>query len=759
MKNIILIVFGFFTLVSYSQNITWTGNAGDFDFFNENNWIDNSNNTTPTVGSINPNSPINLALNLQDSDVISANGVINLGTGSLLLENTELLADEISNGTITLNMDSYINLTSSTPLSGTAEINFNSSLAWVRILDVKPQLVNTSHLNKFKVNQQSAVHETNLRLDNYYLNGTIVRSIDNSLPLSIFSEENFSGNTSGLEVDNVYSSANIPNNLNDATNSFRLKKGYMVTFAVNDDGTGKSKNYIASEEDLEIDILPIYLRNDISFIRVLPWNWVQKKGRSGTDTSDLENTWFYLWNNNGNATIDLEYAPMSWGAGGADDDSDILLYQSKYKATHVLGFNESDNCNDQSGQFNNLCQVDVAVGYYENLMKSGLRLVSPNGRENAPFGWLKDFYDLANQQDVRIDVIGVHWYDWGSNPQNSPNANPNEVFQRFVTYLQNVYDLYGLPIWITEFNANPNRTNAVNYQFMQLALPYLESLDYVERYVWFQPNSDVADYYDSSGNLNNIGTFYKNQVSTPSIPETTISANSSLDNYAQLLDPTGENLLINGFFETQDLTGWSGTNIAILNNAFDGESSARIMANPGELYQDVDVEPNTIYDLSFYTKWFVTPNNPIEVKILNADTDELIATQMMGTSTNWNFIELEFTTPNDVNEIKFLVEKGNQPGWFIDNAVLLKVQTLSINPFDSIDDINIYPNPSFGKINITSSHDIQNVKVFDMLGRLAYIKNGIEGNSMDLSSLQKGIYILNISDNNGKMFNHKLILK
>jgi hypothetical protein len=163
-------------------------------------------------------------------------------------------------------------------------------------------------------------------------------------------------------------------------------------------------------------------------------------------------------------------------------------------------------------------------------MKTGLRLVSPSCRENAPFGWLKEFHDKANAQDIRIDVIAVHWYDWGSNPASSPNANPSVVFNRFKTYLENVHNLYGLPIWITEFNANPNRSNATNYGFMQLALPYLETLDYVERYCWYQPNSGVADYYDASGSvLTNVGTFYKNQVSTTSIPESTVSADSNLD--------------------------------------------------------------------------------------------------------------------------------------------------------------------------------------------------------------------------------------
>lgn len=62
-----------------------------------------------------------------------------------------------------------------------------------------------------------------------------------------------------------------------------LKKGYMATFTDNDDGTGPSKNYIASESDLIVNKLPNYLQNKISFLRVVPWNWVTKKGRVSTN--------------------------------------------------------------------------------------------------------------------------------------------------------------------------------------------------------------------------------------------------------------------------------------------------------------------------------------------------------------------------------------------------------------------------------------------------------------------------------------------
>jgi hypothetical protein len=537
MKNTLYtILFIVISSLAYSQQLIWSGSANNNDFFDEGNWKVENTTTPPAQNTINPNQPINATLILSNvSAEVIANGIINVVNGSLNLTNVNITAEAISGGSLLLNLEAYLNLTSTTAFLNNTNININSGIAWIRTLNIKGAEIENNHLNQIKVNNQSANYTTNLRLDNYYLNGTVIRSNEpTTAPLTIYDEYNIQGGNVSLGVDVVHSGSAIPNNMNNKTKSFILKKGYMATFAISEDGTGKSKNYIASESDLVLNELPTYLVNDISFVRVLPWNWVNKKGVSSA-TIELNNTWNYLWANTGSSTVSREYAPMAWGAGGANDDADIVLYKSKYKATHVLAFNESDNCNDQSGQYNNLCQTDVAVGFYKNLMKTGLRLVSPSGRENAPFGWLKEFHDKANAQDIRIDVIGVHWYDWGASPATTPNADPMAVFNRFKKYLDDVYKLYKLPLWITEFNANPNRSAATNYGFMQLALPYLESLDYIERYCWFQPSSGVANYYNASGSaLTNVGIFYRDQVSTPAIPDTTFSENNNLDIFYNL---------------------------------------------------------------------------------------------------------------------------------------------------------------------------------------------------------------------------------
>lgn len=527
---IITVWLMFIPVILCAQNTVWTGYAANNDFFDESNWKESSTGLPPVNGSLDPGNDINLQLEIVGADsLINANGTIKFGTGHLKIQQSNLKANDIEDGKIFISENGYIDLTDDSPLKGNALIEFNSPIAWLRFFNVSTGKVLTNYIQTFTVDGLAAQYPKNIRIDNYYASGTVVRS-DNSTatPLTIYGEPSFTGNSEMLDVNKVYSGSLIPGGMNNAVSSFLLKKGYMATVAVNEDGTGLSKVFIASESDLEMGSLPNPLNNQISFIRVIPWNWAAKKGIGGNVTG-LDETWNYAWNNNGNSTIEREYAPMSWGKGGADEDSDIEIYKSKYKATHVLAFNESDNCNDQSGQWGNLCNTDVAVETYRNLMKTGMRLVSPSCRENAPFGWLKEFHDKATEQDIRIDVIGVHWYDWGSNPKNAPNANPQNVFNRFKDYLQRVYDLYQLPIWITEFNANLNRTSSVNLEFMKLALPYIEELEYVERYAWFQPNSGVADYYDNQQNYTDVGEFYRDFKSTPAVKGATMKAPNNLD--------------------------------------------------------------------------------------------------------------------------------------------------------------------------------------------------------------------------------------
>ena len=540
----------FLGLISYAQQYQWTGASDDVDFFNELNWKDSTTSEIPSANSINPGQMIEFDLYIT-CEVI-ANDDINLGeNGKITIINGELSGVSVSGvGNIIMGESSYIYLDNSYPIGEGLSITFESNKTWIRLNNVKTSTAYYNYSDNFFQENQVLSYPETLRIDNYYQNGSIIRPHnDNSSYLTVFSENNLNGEFGNIFNNNVYLDESIPNGLNNDISSFILKKGYMATFAENNDGTGNSKVFIASEEDIIIDELSEYLNNRISFIRVLPWNWVSKKGTAG-DIQYMNNDWFYKWSNNGDSGLEREYTPMAWGKGAADDDNDIEIIKNKYKSTHLLAFNEPDDCNGQSGQYGNMCVVDTSLTYYKNLLKSGLRMVSPACRQDAVFGWLNEFNSKAVDENIRIDVIAVHWYDWGSNPQNSPNANPQDVFNRFVNYLESVHQTYGLPIWITEFNANRHRNEWVHRQFLQLALPYLEETDYIERYAFFPPTTQVANFFDDNNNFTQIGEFYYNFNSSESIPyETHISAsnlNSESYNLQQIeCNPDYEFLSIN----------------------------------------------------------------------------------------------------------------------------------------------------------------------------------------------------------------------
>lgn len=520
-----------------AQSLTWTG-ATDNDFYNEQNWVITGTDEIPSDGTLETGVVITEDLFLMDANIDLTDQSLSFTptTNGITLENSDLVCNALISGFVKVVGSSTLILNDVSPLGDQSSLDIDDAQGWIKMPSVDPYVADSVYLDQIKSKDQSLVLGEDVRINQYYFGGSLVRLIDEAYkPLTLFDEKDQAGDSFELLSDIVNKREQL-GDFDNKTSSFRLERGYQVAIAIFQNGTGKSQLYIASEEALEID-LPFALDNNISFVRVTPWNWVTKKGASAFD-KDLNHTWVYNWGNGSISTPNKEYAPMSWGGGGATAGA-VASYIQMENITHVMGFNESDNCNGQSGQYGGLCQIEIAVPTFKNLMSSGLRLVSPSPRENGPFTWLKDFRDEAIATDVRYDVLGVHWYDWGANPKNSPFEDPEKVFTRFKNYLNNVYNEHGMPIWITEFNANANRDMSVHIAFMKLALPYLETLDFVERYDYFSVNPEVADnredivfgqMFNEDGSLTELGVIFKEHQSTPSLPEATWSSPSFLTN-------------------------------------------------------------------------------------------------------------------------------------------------------------------------------------------------------------------------------------
>ncbi|PWI30753.1 hypothetical protein DI383_04710 [Flavobacteriaceae bacterium LYZ1037] len=105
----------------------------------------------------------------------------------------------------------------------------------------------------------------------------------------------------------------------------------------------------------------------------------------------------------------------------------------------------------------------------------------------------------------------------------------------------------------------------------------------------------------------------------------------------------------------------------------------------------------------------------------------------------------------------------NPSNWVGDNNAIT-LPSCSFNPTlsviqNNISEFVIYPNPtSTGFVNISSkTNDTIQVAVFDILGKQV-LKNTINNNRLNVSTLTAGVYIMNISQN-GNSITKKLVVR
>ena len=112
-----------------------------------------------------------------------------------------------------------------------------------------------------------------------------------------------------------------------------------------------------------------------------------------------------------------------------------------------------------------------------------------------------------------------------------------------------------------------------------------------------------------------------------------------------------------------------------------------------------------------------------------------------------------------VSDAPIVVEKSAK-GWKLrfsmepDMTRVIKIQRNSSplavveNQIDKVDDVIAYPNPTKSIINFKSSQDIKSIELCDMSGKLI-MRTISPKNSVDISSVQKGTYLLKIILDNG----------
>ncbi|MCP4749205.1 MAG: hypothetical protein GY874_24180 [Desulfobacteraceae bacterium] len=440
-------------------------------------------------------------------------------------------------------------------------ITIDSDSSNVYLQNIRPQDLTTNVLLSFAIadqkikvfdfaeekmaeDQGAQMPFSNAMLRQYY-SGSIItpyRYADNQAALVAWSGKDFTGGETNFKIGFHRGQEAILEN-GSKMKSFYLKKGFMVSLATavrTDKQSGAdntfakgcipywniaySRNYIASEKNFWVN-LEKELAGKVNHIVVKPWHWISKKGTCtksyNKSVSELNGSWWYSWLWQYNEQRYPQYVPMVKSKEQVKQNSvwDQYLYVGnepfREAITHLLGFNEP------TGENQGDITVDKAIQAWPRLLETGARLGSPAPMEGtfAHNTWLKNFLNKAAEKNYRVDYICLHWYDWGGwSSYKNPNADATKVFERFKSYLSDKYKTYKLPLWITEFNANKYRNYHVHKKFLELAIPYMESLNYVERYSYFQPFGGNGNFFEKNGDLTTIGKLYKNTESNPSIP-------------------------------------------------------------------------------------------------------------------------------------------------------------------------------------------------------------------------------------------------
>lgn len=424
--------------------------------------------------------------------------------------NTITKVNQVSSA-VTLSADVDYVITGTTPFTGNGSINItNTEHAVLIIQSIRPSVVISNHLrNHVFINGAQAVNGQNCQVK-MYAHGAIIMPYGKDFkPLTVYSEQNFEGtavNDFGLEHSGGFMNSLSEKKLNNQIRSFKLKRGYMVTFATGLSGWGYSRCFIADKEDLEIPVLPTVFDGRISSYRVFQWYDAEKKGlASDTRTSAnnlLATSWCYDWATGFSHLPDRECVPhqiyVAWPSASACGSATY--------ACHMKTNNEPGNSADDTPQ-----SVETILNQWQDLMRTGLRLCSESSHDGS-WSHLDQFIAEVDRRGWRCDILDLHCY-WASGFDN----------------MKYYYEKYGKrPIWISEFvwgaSWNNNGIFATDRTFSQAnqqknldamkgIFNSLNSSPYVERYAYWNSEADCSKLLRGESELSLTGKYFQTMQS------------------------------------------------------------------------------------------------------------------------------------------------------------------------------------------------------------------------------------------------------
>ena len=196
------------------------------------------------------------------------------------------------------------------------------------------------------------------------------------------------------------------------------------------------------------------------------------------------------------------------------------------------------------------------------------------------------------------------------------------------------------------------------------------------------------------------------------------------------------------------------------------------------LYQVVSVTPNTEYTFSIESR-SEAENVSSEVFMLNTEItsedglsstsstvdhyqlidNDFNASKSNATTNNFTTTTFNFTATTDKIVIyvraPLAVDSSNEV--FYDNISLKAAATASINDVFA-SSLKIYPNPATQFVNFSSELEINKVDVYSLLGKRVLSTSKLINNSLNVSDLSSGLYLMKITSGNA-VASKRLIIK
>lgn len=425
---------------------------------------------------------------------------------SAIARNTTTRVTQVTSA-VTISTDVDYVITTTTPFTESGSINItNTEHAVVIFSKIRPSKA-LEYLKYIKINGEEAVNGTTCQVKMYGQGAIIMPYGADFKPLTVYSEQNYGGescNQFGLEHSGGYMNTLTAAKLNNQIRSFKLKRGYMVTFAIGNGGRGYSRCFIADYADLEVPILPTVLDKRISSYRIFKWNDAEKKGIANDTGTEIINalnaSWCYSFGPGEDKGIDCECVPHKIEIGWPGNCG-TLTY-----SPHLKTNNEPGNSADHGVE-----DLDAVLATWEDLMATGKRLCSPSSHDGS-LQWLRNFMDSIDARGWRCDVLDLHCY-W-------PQWN-------LLNQVKGWYDSYKRPIWISEFiwgaswNSNgifaeapdgwdsySTANQQKNYDGMKPVFDNWNSAPYIERYAYWNSERDCSKIYRYGSGISILGKYF-----------------------------------------------------------------------------------------------------------------------------------------------------------------------------------------------------------------------------------------------------------